>query len=200
MARIGDQLDECNNVLRRPVLRHQLRARGRRIGSFSDQRDHLVDIGDGDGKTDQDMGAVARLAQQELGAAPHNLLAEVGEGVNHVLEIELLGTPADQRHHVAAERRLQRREAVELVQHDVRHRLALQLDHDAHAVAVGLVTDVGDALDLLLAHQLGDALDHRRLVHLVRDLVDDERLALLAHHLRDNAAAHQDRAAALMIG
>jgi hypothetical protein len=33
---------------------------------------------------------------------------------------------------------------------------ALQLDDDAHAVAIGLVAQVGDALDRLLAHQLGD--------------------------------------------
>ena len=32
----------------------------------------------------------------------------------------------------------------------------------------------------LLAHQLGDALDHARLVHLVGDLGDDDRLAVLA--------------------
>ena len=53
---------------------------------------------------------------------------------------------------------------------------ALELDHDAHAVAVGLVAQVGDALDLLLAHQLGDALDQPRLVDLVGDLGDDDRL------------------------
>ena len=64
---------------------------------------------------------------------------------------------------------LQRREAVELVQHHVGHGVALELDHDAIAVAVGFVAQVGDALDLLLAHQLGDALDHRRLVHLIRE-------------------------------
>ena len=146
------------------------------------------------------MGAVARLAQQELDAPPDHLLAELGEGADHVLEVELLGPAADQRHHVGAERALQRREAVKLVQHHVGHGVALQLDHDAHALAVGLVADVGDAFDLLLAHQLGDLLDHRRLVHLIRDLGDDQRLALLAHGLGRDAAAHQDRAAALVIG
>jgi hypothetical protein len=42
-------------------------------------------------------------------------------------------------------------------------RVALQLDDDAHAVAVGFVADVGDALDALVAHQFGDLLDHRSL-------------------------------------
>ena len=72
---------------------------------------------------------------------------------------------------------------IELVQHHVGNGVALQLDDDAHAVAVALVAQIGDALDQLLAHAFGDALDHARLVHLVRHLGDDDRLALLAHLL-----------------
>ena len=52
--------------------------------------------------------------------------------------------------------------------------------HDADAVAVRLVAQVGDALDALLADQLGDLLDQPRLVDLVRDLGDDDRLLLAA--------------------
>ncbi len=95
---------------------------------------------------------------------------------------------------------MQRREAIELVQHHVGHRVALQLDDDAHALAVGLVANIGDALDLLLAHQFGDLLHHRRLVHLIGNLGDDERLALLADGLGRHAAAHENGAAALVIG
>ena len=51
---------------------------------------------------------------------------------------------------------------VQLVQHHARDRVALQLDDDAHAVAVGLVAQVADALELLVAHQLGDVLDQLR--------------------------------------
>ncbi len=63
-----------------------------------------------------------------------------------------------------------------------------------------LVPDVGDAFDPLLAYQVGDLLHHRRLVHLIRDLGNDERLALLAHGLGGDPAAHENRAAALVIG
>ena len=200
MAGIVDQLDERDHVRRRPVARHQLFARRGGIGRLADHGDDLVDIGDGDGEADEDMGAVAGLAQQELGAAADHLLAELGEGADHVLERELLGLAADQRHHVAAEGGLQRREAIELVQHHIGHRVALQLDDDAHAVAVGFVANIGDALDLLLAHEFGDLLDHRRLVHLIGNLGDDEGLALLADGLGRHAAAHEDGAAALVIG
>src|SRR5690606_25824268 len=78
--------------------------------------------------------------------------------------------------------------------------IALELDHHAIAVAVGLVAPIGDAVDLLFTDQFGNALDHRCLVHLVGDLGDDDRLALLADRLEGDLPAHDDRAAARMIG
>ena len=200
MTRVGDKLDQRDHVLGRPVPGHQLLARRGGVRGFADQRDDLIDIGDGYCQADQHVGAVARLAQQELGAPPDHLLAEIGEGADHILEVELLWPPADQRHHIGAEGRLQRREAVELVQHHIGHGVALQLDDHAHAVAARLVANIGDAFDLFLAHQLGDPLHHRRLVHLIGNLGDDQRLALLAQDFSGDAAAHQDRAAALVIG
>jgi len=73
---------------------------------------------------------------------------------------------------------------------------SLELDHHAVAVAVALVAQVGDAVDLLLVHQFGDALDHARLVHLVGNLGDDDGFAFLADGLERDLAAHHDRAAA----
>ena len=58
---------------------------------------------------------------------------------------------------------------VEVVENDLRHFAALQLDDDPHAVAIGFVAQVGDALDGLLAHQIGDPLDQLRLVDLIRE-------------------------------
>jgi hypothetical protein len=86
----------------------------------------------------------------------------------------------DQRHHVHAEGVLQLGLLVQVVQHHLGHFAALELDHHAHAGLVGLVADVRNAFDLLLGDQLGDALEQRPLVHLVRQLVDDDRLALAA--------------------
>ena len=168
----------------RPGARHQLLLGIGGTRRAADQIDHLVDVGDGDGETDQHVGAVARLAQQVLGAAADDLLAEGRERLDQILEVELLGTAAVQRDDVGAERGLQIGEAPELVQHDVGDGIALQLDDDAHALAVALVPQVGDALDPLLAHQLGDLLDQHALVHLVGDGRDDERLAILADLLR----------------
>ena len=77
--------------------------------------------------------------------------AERDEQRQQVLQVHHLRPAAIERHHVGAEIGLQRREPVELVQHDVRHRVALQFDDDAKAVAVGFVAQIGDAFDLLLA-------------------------------------------------
>ena len=86
-------------------------------GGGADQRDHLVDIGDGDGQADQDVAAVARLGELEARAARDHLLAEQHEGGDHLLEIHQLGTAAIERQHVDAEARLQFGETIELVQH-----------------------------------------------------------------------------------
>ena len=69
----------ASTVPRRPVARHQGFARLVGVLGGADQPDHLVDIGDRDGEPDQDMGAVARLAEQVLGAPGDHLLAEGDE-------------------------------------------------------------------------------------------------------------------------
>ena len=73
---------------------------------------------------------------------------------------------------------LHRRVLEQVVQHDVGDLAALLLDDDTHAVLVRLVAQAvaGDAVDDLLAHQLGDALQQPRLVHLERQLSDDDGL------------------------
>ena len=58
----------------------------------------------------------------------------------------------------------------------------------------------GDAVDVLLAHQLGDALEQARLVHLVRQLGDDDGLAALVVFLDVGARAHDRRPRPVAIG
>ena len=124
------------------------------------------------------MGAGLGLAQFELGAPAYDVAAELDESLDQFEDGQHARAAVDDRQHDDAERGLQRRVLVEVVEHDVRHFAALELDHDAHALPVGLVADVGDALERLLAHQVGDAFDQLRLVHLVGNLGDDDRLAV----------------------
>ena len=104
-----------------------------------------------------------------------------------------------QGQHVAAESLLQRREAVKLIQHHVGGRVALQFDDDADAVAVALVLHMVQAFDLFLPHQFADATDQVFLVHLIGDLVDDDRVAVLTDLLHPRLGAHDDGSAPLVI-
>ncbi len=81
---------------------------------------------------------------------------------------------------------------VQVVEHDVGHGVTLEEHDHAHAGLVTLVADVGDAVDDLLLDQVGDALDEHRLVHLVGDLRDDQRLAIALELLDLDGTAHGD--------
>ena len=103
------------------------------------------------------MAALARLAELEA-RAPHDDFAPVLQEVfEELLEVEQARLVVDQRDHVHAEAVLQLRQLVQVVEDDVGDFAALELDDDAHARLVRLVAQVGNALELLLAHQLADA-------------------------------------------
>ena len=142
---------------RAPHLRHQSGFRvGRRRGRL-DQRDDFVDVRQRYRQPFQDVSAVARLAELEPRAAHDDLAPVLQEVFEKLLEIEQARLIVDQRHHVHAEAVLQLRQLVQVVEDDVRDFTALELDDDAHARLVRLVAQVGNALELLLAHQLADA-------------------------------------------
>jgi hypothetical protein len=108
-----------------------------------------------------------------------------------------------ERDRVDAERRLHRGVLVELVEHDLRDHAALELDHDPHALAVGLVAQVGDLGDLLLVHELGDLADQAALAALLDhegELGDDDRLLALADVLGVGARTYAHAAAAGLVG
>ena len=67
-------------------------------------------------------------------------------------------------------------------------------------MAVRLVAQVADADDLAVLHQLRDLLDQRRLVNLVRQLGDDDLLAVATRHLYDpRLCAHDDATATVRV-
>ena len=101
MARIGDEQDQRRHVPRRPVARHQGRARRGRVRRGSDEADDLVDIGDGDREADLEMGGVARLGEQMLGAPADHLFAEIDEGFEKILQGQRFRTTAVEGDHVA---------------------------------------------------------------------------------------------------
>ena len=126
------------------------------------------------------------------------------EGLEHLLERQQLRLAVDQRDHVDAEHRLERRLRVEVVEHHLGVLAAAQLDDDAHAVLVGLVaqTVARDAFDVLLADEVRDAFDEPRLVDLVRELGDDDGLpvALAARFLEVGAGPDRQTATTGLVG
>ena len=115
-----------------------------------------------DCETHQQMAAIASARQIMAGAAENDLLAEGDEASQRLADAHLPWPAIVERQHVDAEGRLQLGEAEELVEHHLRRRVALEFDDDAHALAIALVPHVGNTLDLLVADEIGDALQKRR--------------------------------------
>ena len=72
----------------------------------------------------------------------------------------------------------------------------LDLDDNAHTRAVGLVADVGNALQTLVVHLVGHVLDEHALVHLIGKLGDDDARAVAAEFFKFRAGAQDDLTAA----
>ena len=66
MTRVVYQRDHGGDVARRPVALHQFVARFVGVLGGVDQLDYLVDIGDRDGKADQDMRTSRALPKRCL--------------------------------------------------------------------------------------------------------------------------------------
>ena len=138
----------------------------------ADQRDDLVEVVERDEQALQDVGARLGLAQLELRAADDDLALVIHVVVDQLAQVQRLRHAVDQRDHVHAERGLQRRVLVDLVEDDLRDRVALELDDQAHAVAVGLVAQVGDLREAAVVVRLLELHDQAGAVAAAVALVD----------------------------
>ena len=120
----------------------------------------------------------------------------VDEVFDRLDQPHFLRLPVDHGQQNHAEAFLHRGVLEELVEHDLRFGSALEFDHDAHAVAIAFVANVGDVVDGLVVDQVGDALDQACLIHLVRNLGDDDRLLVLVDVFDGGPGAHHETAAA----
>ena len=91
--------------------------------------------------------------------------------------------------------------AIQVVEYHLGRFTPAQLDHHAHAVLVGLVAQLGDALDTLVLDQLGDLFQQPGLVDLIRQLGDhDGLLAARIDILEVRTCPDMDPPAARFIG
>ena len=184
----------------RPHAAHQRLTRlGRRWRSL-DQRDDLIDIGQRDSQTFEYVAALARFAQLEHRAPRDHFAPVPQELLEHLLQVHQARLAVDQRHHVDPEGVLHLRFLEQIIEDHFGHLAALQLDHAAHAGFIRFVANLGDAFEPLFAHHVADLAKQRRLVHLVGQLVDDDRLAsALVDVFEVRARAHDEAAAARAI-
>ena len=200
IARLADQLQVTLHVAGRPGLVEQRLAGRRRALGGADHHHDLVYVGHRHHQPDQQMRALPRLRQIKFGAPGNHFLAEIEEGLQNLLQIHLLRPAAVQCQHVAAKTGLQWRVAEQLVQHNVGHRIALQLDDHAHAAPVALVAQVRYAFNAPAAHTFGDFLDQPGFVHLIGNLGGDNGEAILANFLDCGARANPHAAPPGVIG
>ena len=167
------------------------------VGRVADRLDDRVEVVERDLEPFEDVRPGARLAEIELGPAPDDLAAVVEPVDEDAAQREGLRLAVDEREHVHVERELHRRVLEQVVEHLVRVGVALELDVDAHPVAVGLVAQVADPVDPLVLDQLRDLLEQAGLVHLVGQLGDDDRDPVALDVLERDLGAHDHPAAAV---
>ncbi len=160
-------LQQISHNTRRPLAAYQFSPRFGAAGRGFDQRDDFVDIGQRYRQAFQHMRPLARLAQQEHGAARYDITAMTDKGFEDLFKIQQAWLAIDQRDHIDTEHALHLGLLVQVVEHHLGHFVALEFDHHAHAVLVRLVAQVGDTFDLLVLDQLGNLFQQSRLVDLV---------------------------------
>ena len=107
MTGISNQLNQRLQLLRGPIATHQGFTRFCCIFRSADKANNFVNIRHRNRKTNQDMGAITGLAQQEFGAACDDFLAERDEVFQQVNQRQLLWSAIGQSDVIDAERALQ---------------------------------------------------------------------------------------------
>lgn len=175
---------------------HEARARDFHCARAADEVDHLVDHVERLEVALQDVVAFFGLALEVRGAARDHVELVADPVADERVEAQRAWHAVDEREHVRAEGLLQLRMLVQVVEHDLRHGVALQHEHEALAGAARrLVAHVGDALDLAVAHSLADRNDEAVRIHLVRQFRDHEAHAPLDLFSVDDRA-HRDETTA----
>src|SRR4051794_906541 len=168
-----------------------------RRAAGADERDQFVDDVERFDQTFEDVGAFLRFAKIETSPADDDLFAMLDEVVEQRREVHDLRLVVDDGQEDDAERGLHLGVAIQIAQHDLGDRIALQFDDDAHSFAVGFVAKIGNTFNALVVNELRDLLEQALFVRHVRDFRHDDLFALapllrfdrsLSANLNDSAA------------
>ena len=119
----------------------------------------------------------------------------IDELADAIEDSQLARLAVHDRQHDDAEVHLKLRVLIKIVQDNLGSFAALQLDDDAHAIAVALVAYLADAFDSFVVGERRDIRNEARLVDLVRQLGDNQRFAIARQVLGGNLGAALQRAA-----
>src|SRR5262245_46624139 len=97
---------------------------------------------EGNSETFKDVIPRLRFSKIEFGSAANDVATEFDEALDQLEEAHHLRPTANDRQHDDAETRLERGVFVEVVENDLGHLAALQLDDDSHPFAVRLISKV----------------------------------------------------------
>ena len=181
----------------------QVLARLLRILRVADQLNDRVEIRERNQVAIEDVTAALGAIELELGAADDDVALMRDVVPEHVVHTKGARDALDERDHVGAERRLQLRVLVELVEDDRGDRVLLELDDDAHTLVGRVVLDVGDLGNDLLDGELGNLGDDAVVAALLdgeRQLRDDDGALAVGQVLDVGARAQADLAAARGVG
>src|SRR5690606_37094558 len=126
----------------------------------------------------------------ELGAPYDDLVPMVDVMLDRILQRDGFRPAVHESDHVDAEGLLTLGVLEQLILHDERHGIALQLDDHAQAFPVALIAQVRDAFDPLLLDQVRDLFDEGALVDLIWDLGDHQCIATRANLLLPYPGTH----------
>ena len=170
------------------------------VGAGANDGDHVVEVIERGQVAFENVLAVFGFREQVGSAAADHVDTVLDEVFDRLHQAHFLGLVVRHRQQDHAEAFLHLGVLVELVEHELRLAVALQFDHDAHAVAIAFVADVGDGVDDLVVDQLRDALDQARLVDLVRNFGDDDGFAIFVESFDARLGAHDEAAASGFVG
>ena len=138
---------------------HELCFRLGRVGGAADDVHHLVDEVHRRVQRLPDVRLFLRLFEIEKAAAGDDLLLELDVFLQNLLERQHARHAVDQTQKDCAEGRLHFGEGIELVEHDLRHRVLFEVDDDAQSLAARMIHHIADALHPLVVHKVDDGFD-----------------------------------------
>ena len=179
-------------ALLQSLLRLLTRLRG------ADDGDDFVEIVDRQEKPVENVLTSLGLLEFKTRSARNDLEAVINVAAEEVLEIENLRASAVDGEHDRTESRLELRMLVKMIENDLAHRVAFDVDDDSD-VGLRFVADVADTEDDLLLDELGHMLDHFGLVYAVGNLGYDDALAAVLLLLDLGGAADRKLTAAELV-